>query len=129
MPSGTLWKTTNEHNANDEHGLFSFYEAEDAFGTQVPSKAQWQELIDNCTWDWKETGFEVSRNGQSIFLPGEGYYKAFFDEFVAPPTGNYCSSTKDGGNAYHLNFVLPSPQISTTNTSDKISVRLVRNAE
>ncbi len=44
---------------------------------KMPSRAQVNELRDNCTWTWSARngvfGYEVSRNGKSIFLPAGGY--------------------------------------------------------
>lgn len=44
----------------------------------MPSKAQFQELIDECQWEWKESdsalGYLVTGpNGKTIFLPAAGY--------------------------------------------------------
>ena len=43
---------------------------------RMPTVADWQELIDNCQWTWTSeqgmTGYRVSRNGKSIFLPDVG---------------------------------------------------------
>ena len=44
----------------------------------MPTKAEFQELIDNCTWIWTtqngHKGYEVmGRDGYSIFLPAAGY--------------------------------------------------------
>lgn len=46
---------------------------------RLPTKAELQELIDNCTWAWAtqngHNGYKVTskKNGQSIFLPAAGY--------------------------------------------------------
>jgi uncharacterized protein (TIGR02145 family) len=45
---------------------------------RMPTKAEQQELIDNCTWDWIKQnsvwGCKVTGpNGNSIFLPAAGY--------------------------------------------------------
>ena len=44
----------------------------------MPTSAQCQELIDQCTWTWTTingvNGYSVSNNGRSIFLPASGYY-------------------------------------------------------
>ena len=45
---------------------------------RMPTKAEFQELIDNCTWTWTtqngHKGYKVTgKNGQSIFLPAAGY--------------------------------------------------------
>ena len=47
---------------------------------RTPSRAEWQELIDYCTWTWTTLngvdGFQITSNfnGNSIFLPAAGYY-------------------------------------------------------
>ena len=46
---------------------------------RMPTKAEFQELIDNCDWTWTtqngKNGYKVTskKNGQSIFLPAAGY--------------------------------------------------------
>ena len=44
---------------------------------RMPTAAEMQELIDNCTWEWTTlngvNGYRVSGNGNSIFLPAAGY--------------------------------------------------------
>ncbi|MGM9746077.1 MAG: hypothetical protein ACI30H_03875 [Paludibacteraceae bacterium] len=48
---------------------------------RMPTKEEWQELLDNCTWTWVEgynggenNGYNVTgSNGNSIFLPAAGY--------------------------------------------------------
>lgn len=43
---------------------------------RMPTKAEWDELIYGCTWTWTNrngvNGYEVSGNGNSIFLPAVG---------------------------------------------------------
>ncbi|MCQ2257069.1 MAG: DUF1566 domain-containing protein [Bacteroidaceae bacterium] len=46
---------------------------------RMPTKAEQDELINNCTWDWKELkgvkGYKVTgANGKFIFLPAAGFY-------------------------------------------------------
>ena len=49
-----------------------------AYGWRMPTKAEWQELIDNCTWKWTKQGgnrgYKVTskKNGNNIFLPAAG---------------------------------------------------------
>lgn len=45
---------------------------------RMPTDAEWQELIDNCTWTWTTingiNGYEVKgSNGNAIFLPAAGF--------------------------------------------------------
>ncbi len=65
---------------------------------QMPSEAQWKELLDNCTWTWTKQNNYVNGclvtgiNGKSIFLPAAG---DFFDDTrrYAGENGYYWSST------------------------------------
>ena len=59
---------------------------------QTPSKKDFEELIEVCTWTWQDSyagtkvnGFLVENNGASIFLPAAGYV----NNFGSPTTGNY----------------------------------------
>ena len=45
---------------------------------RMPTKAEWYELVDNCTWTWTtqggQTGYKVTgKNGNSIFLPAASF--------------------------------------------------------
>ena len=50
-------------------------------GWHIPTKAEFQELIDNCTWTWIQYnntlwGYRVEgKNGNKIFLPATGLYQ------------------------------------------------------
>jgi len=79
---------------------------------RLPTKAEQEELMTNCTWTWTEqdgnAGYKVTSkiNGNSIFLPAGGYV---FDEkyFTVGEFGGYWSSTLDkvrACNAYTLYF-------------------------
>ena len=81
-------------------------------GWKMPTKAQWQELIDNCTWTWTtqggHSGYKVTskKNGNSIFLPAAGYCNGTVS-FDVGSNGNYWSSTLDESNAnsaWNLSF-------------------------
>ncbi len=41
----------------------------------IPTKAQFEELVNSCTWEWDNVkkGYTVSGNGNSIFIPAGGY--------------------------------------------------------
>ena len=79
---------------------------------RMPTKAEQQELLDNCTWKWTTQngvdGYKVTgTNGNSIFLPAAGYrYGSSLN--VAGSYGYYWSSTPYGNNfdygAYLLSF-------------------------
>lgn len=45
----------------------------------IPSRAEWEELHNRCTWTWNKEmeGYDITGpNGNSIFLPANGYYNA-----------------------------------------------------
>ena len=77
---------------------------------RMPTKAEMEELEDNCTWTWTTqnavNGYKVTGlNGNSIFLPAAGYYFESSRDDVGE-WGNYWSSTPSGSTyyAYHLDF-------------------------
>ncbi len=69
LPSGTLWYGKNVS------GLFyQWDEAMGQFGNNMPTKEQFDELINNCTCTWNGEGYYIEgSNGNSIFLPAAGY--------------------------------------------------------
>ena len=95
LPSGTLWDSI----ASKE--LFSRTDAMNTYGSHIPTKEQWEELIEYCeikhiftnAYTYKVTG----HNGRSIFLPasgllagkdgwrhGEGYFAFYWTSTPAP---------------------------------------------
>ena len=69
---------------------------------RTPTSGEWQELIDNCKWEWKSVttpegekvwGYKVSSNSNknSIFLPANGM--RWKDKTMFPAEGCYWSST------------------------------------
>jgi hypothetical protein len=73
LPSGTKWKTVNETNPNDTNNFYTYDEAMAAFGDKLPTKEQFEELMDSCQWTWTNNGYTiVGSNGKSIFLPAFG---------------------------------------------------------
>lgn len=68
LPSGTLWKATNEQ------GLYTYLSAKHYFHKSLPNRAQVKELLHNCTWKWLGKGYRVTGpNGKSIYFPFDGY--------------------------------------------------------
>lgn len=83
LPSGILWKTTNEK------GYHDWESAKKQFGDKLPTEEQWEELKESCKWTWTGKGYRVTgKNGKSIFLPAAGNTKISF----GPPFGEYWSS-------------------------------------
>lgn len=69
-------------------------------GWRIPTKDEWQELIDQCTW--KEMTVDgvkgcrvTGKNGNSIFLPYCGDLEGYKDEYIYPNSSNtnYWSAT------------------------------------
>ena len=78
---------------------------------RMPTKAEYNELLNNCTWTWTTqnsvNGYKVTGpSGASIFLPTAGYrYESSL--YHVGIFGNYWSSTPDDGDddyAYGLDF-------------------------
>ena len=84
LPSGTLWKGKNEG------GWYTYEEAISMFGNLLPTKEQFEELINTCSWTWLGSGVKIiGPNGESIVLPAEGY--------------GYCEGGRDNnGSGYYL---------------------------
>ena len=64
---------------------------------RMPTKAEMEELVDNCTWTWTTQNGVIGRkvtgsNGNSIFLPAAGYCKGTSRNYVGD-FGYYWSST------------------------------------
>ena len=89
---------------------------------RMPTKAEMQELLDNCTWTWTTqegvNGYKVTSkvNSNYIFLPAAGYH--VFNMFNSAGSGaHFWSSTPDSNSdsdrTYYLGF-----------NSDKYSVNI-----
>ena len=67
---------------------------------RMPTEAECQELVDNCTWTWTmlggHNGYKVTskKNGNSIFLPAAGYRYGWSLNSQGG-NGRYWSSTPD----------------------------------
>ena len=78
---------------------------------RMPTKAEQQELLNNCTWEWTTLndvhGYKVTGpNGNSIFLPAAGF-RSGTSSFDVGSGGRYWSSTPtvdDGDCAWDLYF-------------------------
>jgi serine/threonine protein kinase len=101
---------------------------------RLPTKSEFQELIDNCTWTWTtqngHKGYKVTskKNGQSIFLPAAGCRHAHDTLYGGGQYGGFCSSTpfeSYTGNAYYLYFDKGGQNVSKTDRSYGRNVRPV----
>ena len=78
---------------------------------RLPTKDEFRELLDRCTWTWTtyegERGYKVTGpNGNSIFLPAAGWRRST-SLFYRWLSGSYWSATPDESstfNAYYLYF-------------------------
>ncbi len=104
---------TSDKSMNDIGGNSSYDVARAKWGGswRLPTKAEFQELIDKCTWTWTtqggHNGYKVTgKNGKSIFLPATGWREGTLSYFVGE-SGNYWGSTLGESNtddAYDLFF-------------------------
>lgn len=133
LPSGTFWKDSNES------GFYSYDDAVERFGSKLPSKEQWSELMNYCTWIWTGTSYKVSgRNGKSIVLYASGFQDCGGDEYDVETKGYYSSSTPDGeeyedeadawlnGDAWILFFDADKVYLDESFRCFYVSVRLVQ---
>ena len=115
MPSGVKWATFNVGATTpEEYGnYYAWGETEQAAASwggewRMPSKDDFQELIDKCEWEWMSkngvNGYKViGPNGNSIFLPAAGVKIAGVTN-DDKTHGGYWSSTIDNELAYYLMF-------------------------
>lgn len=105
LPSGTKWNSANE--TGGYNGFYTYDEAVNAFGDKLPTKEQFEELKENCTWEWQNNGgYKVTgTNGNSIVLPAAGDRNCGGDVDNVGSVGYYWSSTPfDSVHAWSLNF-------------------------
>lgn len=125
LTSGTKWKVVNELNPQDsEHGFYTYDEAVSAFGENLPTKEQWMELVNECTWKWTGMGYKViGSNGNSITLPAAGIQGGFY----VGSDGYYWSSATNGSEyAWYLHFGSNYMEMQSDARRYGRSVRLVR---
>lgn len=97
LSSGTIWKTTNEGPENPSHSsdFYSYYRATTEFGDSLPSREQYEELVNECDWSWTGEGYSVvGPNGDSIYFPAAGSYDVHGGHYTGE--GFYWSSTPEG---------------------------------
>ena len=128
LTSGTKWKTANEMNPNDENGFYDYDLAMSLFEKNMPSKEQWMELVNECTWTWTGMGYRVTGvNNKSIVLPAAGYRVCDGIVYFVGSHGYYWSSTPDGPeNAWSLYFNSGKVDMNDGSRCSGRSVRLVR---
>ncbi len=128
LPSGTKWKSVNETGGTD--GFYTYDEAVAAFGAQLPTKEQCEELI-KCQWLTTDSSLVVTGpNGQSITLPAAGYRNCKDGGVDAVGYfGFYWSSTPDDypGLAWRMGFTLDGCFVGNFYGCNGYPVRLVQS--
>ena len=127
LPSGTKWNSANE--TGGYNGFYTFDEADSTFGDKLPTKEQFEELKENCTWVWQDNGgYKVTgQNGNSIVLPASGY-RSCDGNVGNVGNGRYWSSTPhDSESAWYLNFYSSEVYVNINIRCNGQSVRLVQD--
>jgi len=131
LPSGTLWKSSNETDPNDgDYDLYTYDDAMQKFGKQLPTKEHWEELKNTCKWTWADNGYNVTGpNGNSIFLPASGYrYCCDGKVYDVGTYGEYWSSEpRNSIYVYGCEFNWSEIGIYSINNCYGMSVRLVNS--
>lgn len=122
LPSGTLWKEENE---DDQ---FYSYEAIVAkYGNALPTKEQFDELRQLCTWTWIGFGYKVvGPNGAVLIMPSSGYQHCDGTIHYEGAYGNYWSQTLEKeNNAWFLYLDLEEARVYSGENCNGRSARLV----
>ena len=124
LPSGTLWKSSNENDT-----LYDYDSAMSEFGDKLPTREQWEELKEYCTWTWTGSGYKVTgSNGKSIVLPAAGYRSCNGCMYSVGSNGYYWSSSPSGSErAWGLLFNSDVVSMYSLNRCYGLSVRLVQD--
>ena len=91
LPSGTKWKRDNE---SDDY--FTYDQAIADYDGNIPTIDQFAELRDKCKWTWENNGYRIEGpNGNTIFLPANGWKRCNGNIGNVGTNGYYMSSTID----------------------------------
>lgn len=99
LPSGRLWAAKNEP------GYHQFDEAVKTFSDMLPSAEAWEELFNQCTRKWDEDckGCVLTGpNGNTLFLPADGYKDFLRNKIRYIGSGFYWSSSPYGADDTRL---------------------------
>lgn len=98
---------------------------------RIPTKDEYQELIDKCTWEWttneNQKGYKVTGpNGHSIFIPAAGARRNA-SQYNANNIGYYWSSTPDNKttHAFELHFNDSIYEVGPSYRGNGIAIRAV----
>lgn len=118
LPSGLLWKNRNEY------GLYDYYEAKNKFSGKLPTKEQWEELMNMCQLTFENNKAILSGpNGNRIELPAEGIIQcAKNDKNGVGTLGMYMSISASEKQDFYWTLVF------STNTETK-KLNILPNAD
>ena len=104
LKSGKCWSIVNYGAKKaEDSGLYSSNASVSSWGTNwtVPTKDDFQELMDYCEWTWDELngmkGFTIKgRNGNKMFLPAAGQNSKMFGDVTGLGTNAYYLTSSKG---------------------------------
>lgn len=130
LPSRTLWKNADEGADYPFYAHYTYDAAISKFGNKLPTKQQFEELLNECTWTCTGTGVKVmGLNGNSITFFATGYNECNSNNVEHMGWfGYYWSSTlvEDSDLVYRLIFGRDG-SLSGAFRCKSLSVRLVQN--
>ena len=123
LTSGTKWQSVTAYTYR------TYAEASQLTEGQIPTKAQFEELISQCKWEWTGTGYKIiGPNGKYITLRAAGKKYKGYDEIADKDhIGCYWSSTKmEEGIVYYLEFTTERHEIDYQSAEGYASVCAVK---
>ena len=140
LPSGNLWADCNV-GTEDCRESGNYFTYNDALKLQnkeeiLPTKNDFQELIDYCKWEWKElsqcNGYLITGlNNTSIFLPASGdCYE--LSHYYVNQLGKYWSSApleNTNYGAYHFYFCSNYRNVCWSFYKNLLTIRLIKKTK
>ena len=138
LKSRKLWSTMNYGAKKpEEAGNYTWSKYFSSWGNNwsMPTKEDFQELINDCNWTWTERngmiGYEIKGpNGNTMFLPAAGYYDRINNMFGDGATNYgklacYMTSSEDGYiNTWYFRGTATGRQMLSTHIiTEEFSVR------
>ena len=133
LSSGNLWASCNL-GANEFHEYGKYYNYHETLDLQtnkglLPSKEDWEELVNNCTWIWfpqKEINgyIVIGPNNTSIFLPAAG--SSNLSSAIIEEDCYYWSFTNNDNYTYYLYFCKHYYCVNKNGCGGKHPIRLIK---